>query len=342
MKIHDNVPLADYSAMRLGGEAAHLVEITTKEEVPEALAWAKERGLPVIMIGVGSNIFWRDEGFDGLILVNKIKGFETYKQDDINTYITVGAGENWDEVVKRTVDMGLSGIEQLSLIPGTAGATPVQNVGAYGKEIADVLVTVEAFDTIVNRIVMLRGSECYFGYRDSRFKSQDRGRFFITAITLHLTTIAPMPPFYASLQTYLDDRRITEYTPAVIRDAVIAIRSSKLPDPKQVANNGSFFQNPIIPSRQFAHIKANHPAIPHWPVGDDFAKIPAAWLLEQTGFKDYRDNTTGFATWPEQPIVIINEHATSTDDLITFREKIINAVQNKFGITLRQEPELLP
>jgi len=149
MTISENVPLTNYSTMRLGGSAAYLCEVTTRMEILEALTWAQQRTLPVIMIGTGSNIIWRDEGFAGLVIVNKILRFELFKEDETNTYLTIGAGEPWDSVVARSVQAGLSGIEALSLIPGTAGATPIQNVGAYGQDISQTLVTVEAFDTQV-------------------------------------------------------------------------------------------------------------------------------------------------------------------------------------------------
>lgn len=342
MYILENVPLSAYSTMRLGGPAAYLVDITARNEIPEALAWAEERQLPVIMIGSGSNIVWRDEGFPGLVIVNKIKGFEIFNEDANNCYLTVGAGENWDEIVGKTVEMGYDGIEQLSLIPGTAGATPVQNVGAYGREIKDVLTTIEAYDRQAKQFVTLRGSDCAFAYRTSRFKTTDRGRFFISGITLHLTKQNPQPPFYQSLQKYFDEQGIATFTPKVVRDAVIAIRSAKLPDVATVANNGSFFHNPVVPRTQMVQLLADYPMIVYWPVNDESVKISAAWLIEQAGFKDKKDPETGMATWPTHPLVFVNEQAKSTADLLAFKKKITDTVQTKFGIALQQEPELLP
>lgn len=341
MYILENVPLSAYSTMRLGGPARYLTDITNRNEIAEAVAWAEEHKVPIMMIGSGSNIIWGDQGFPGLILVNKIQGFEVFEEDAENMYVTIGAGENWDAVVKRTVDLGYSGIEYLSLIPGTAGATPVQNVGAYGREIKDVLVTVEAYDTQVKQLVTLRGDECDFSYRMSRFKSTDKSRFMIVSITLHLMKTNPQPPFYRSLQDYLDEHKITAYTPGIIRDAVIAIRSSKLPDPAKVANNGSFFFNPVIDSGQLAQLLASYPEMPHWKQADGKAKLSAAWLLEQCGFKDIHDAETGMATWPEQTLVLVNEKAQKTANLLQFKQKIIDAVQQKFGIALVQEPELI-
>ena len=328
--------------MRLGGSASYLLDITSRLELEAALQWAEAQHMAVIMIGGGSNIIWRDEGFDGLVLVNKIMRFEETIEDDDNYYVTVGAGENWDEVVARTVAKGASGIESLSLIPGTAGATPVQNVGAYGQEIANVLLSVEAYDRQTKTFVNIPAMDCGFGYRTSRFKTVDRGRFFITAITLHLSRRNPQPPFYQALERYFADNAITTFTSQVVREAVIAIRQSKLPDPAVVANNGSFFANPLIDEGTFAQLQADYPNIPHWPTADGRIKIPAAWLLEQAGFKDFHDPQTGMGTWPQQPLVLVNESATSTAQLIAFRDTIVNTVKQKFDIILEQEPELLP
>lgn len=341
MNMQQNVPLSQHSTMRLGGNAAYLTDVTSRIELEEALAWAEERNLPVMMIGSGSNIVWKDEGFAGLVLVNKIMRFEEQVDGD-DYYVTVGAGENWDEVVARTVAKGATGIESLSLIPGTAGATPVQNVGAYGQEIGNVLVSVEAYDRQAKAFISIPGFECGFGYRTSRFKTTDRGRFFITAITLHLSIANPEPPFYQALDRYFADNNITSYTPQVVRDAVIAIRRSKLPDPAVVANNGSFFANPLIDGGTLAQLQADYPAAPHWPAADGLTKIPAAWLLEQAGFKDVHDPTTGMGTWPAQPLVLVNEEAKTTAQLLMFKKQIVDAVRQKFDITLEQEPELLP
>lgn len=343
MNLFHGVTLADFSTMRLGGPAAHLAEIHDRNELQEALAWASTQNLPVIMIGGGSNIFWRDEGFPGLVLVNKIMGYDLFEEDEQNVYVTIGAGENWDSIVARTVEAGLTGIEALSLVPGSSGATPIQNVGAYGQEISQTLTTLEAYDLQAKSLVNLAGMDCGFGYRTSRFKATDRGRFFITSITLHLTRGTLQPPFYPALQQYLTDNHVTEITPQAIRQAVIAIRSAKLPDPASVANNGSFFANPVISQGQLVQIQADSGlTVPHWPTQEGLIKIAAAWLVEQAGFKDFHDPETGMATWPTQSLVLVNEGAHSTADLLKFKQKIVDAVQAKFGVTLEQEPEILP
>jgi len=328
--------------MRLGGSTAYAVGVQTRAEVEAAYNWAANHSLPCLMIGSGSNIVWKDEGFKGLLIVNQIKGFSIAQQTNGEAYVTVGAGESWDETVARCVQAGLTGIEALSLIPGTAGATPVQNVGAYGQEISKVLLGVEVFDIRNSTFSVIHASDCSFGYRTSRFKTSDRGRFFITGITLHLSKDKPQQPFYPALQKYIDEHNLTDLTPKTIRDAVIAIRSSKLPSPNIVANNGSFFGNPFVSDAHFAKLAAQYGDMPHWPTDNGQIKLSAAWLLDQAGFKDFHDTETGMATWPAQTLVMVNEKATSTADLLKFRQKLVDAVKTKFDVTLEQEPELLP
>lgn len=343
MQFLPDISLRQYSTMRLGGNAAYLTEVHERNDLIEALSWAEQHQLPVIMIGGGSNIVWRDEGCQGLVIINKIMRYEVFNEDGVNYYITIGAGENWDSAVDRMVKDGLSGTEALSLIPGMTGATPIQNVGAYGQEIANTLVTVEAYDSKTRGFVNIAAPDCAFGYRTSRFNTTDKGRFYVTAITLHLMHTNPKPPFYAVLQSYLSEHHLTEFTPQIIRDAVIDIRSHKLPDPSVVANTGSFFENPLVDKSTVTQLSATYENLPSWPTEDSNSfKLSAAWLIEQAGFKDYHDPQTGMATWATSPLVFVNEHANSTADLLKFKQKVITVVQAKFGITLEQEPELLP
>lgn len=326
--------------MRLGGFAKFMTEITDREQLVDAVEWANKNNSRIIMIGHGSNIVWQDAGFDGLVIVNKMRGLEINRESD-EYIVKLGAGEVWDEAVGKLVDQGLSGIEQLSLIPGTVGATPVQNVGAYGRELSEVLINVEAYDLKEHGFVEILNKDCGFSYRKSRFNQQDRGRFLICSITLRLTKTNPQPPFYAALQRYLEEHNISDYTPANIRKAVIDIRNSKLPDPAVVANCGSFFGNPIINEEKLSDLKASYPEIQAWDMKNGSYKISAAWLLDQLGLKGYKDPPTGMALWHKQPLVFVNEKAKSTKDLLDFREKIKNQVQEKFGIDLIQEPELI-
>lgn len=344
----EDVSLRDYSTMRLGGKASYVAEIVSQEELVEAVQWAQNRNFPLLMIGGGSNIFWRDEGFEGLLLINKIVGREIINEDNSGATIKVGAGEVWDEVVAWTVEKGWSGLESLSLIPGSTGATPIQNVGAYGHEIAETFIELEAYDRKTEKFVTIAKEDCNFSYRNSRFKSADRGQFLITSITLRLLKEVPKPPFYGALDRYFKEHKTTDYTIQAVRDAVIAIRTSKLPDPSRVANNGSFFANPIVEPALLEQITKDHPKLNdwptpwHWPTKDGKVKIAAGALIEYLGFKDYYDPATGMATWPTQALVLVNKGAHTTADLLAFRDKIAAEVYKQFKITLIQEPELLP
>lgn len=342
MDILSDVSLVKYSTMRLGGRAKYLVEVKSKDELAQAAEWAKSKSLACVVVGIGSNIIWRDEGFDGLVIVNSILGFKVQPATGGDFSIDVGAGEDWDEVVGRCCDMELSGIEALSLIPGKAGATPIQNVGAYGQEIADVLISLEAYDNQDGAFKEILARDCGFGYRTSRFKVHDKGRFFITSLKLQLKKTQMESPFYDILQGYLDEHKISDHSPSSIRRAVIAIRSSRLPDPLEIANTGSFFGNPVVSEDKFLELGDEYGSMPNWPAGEHEVKLSAAWLIENAGLKDFHDPKTGMATWKNQPLVFVNENAKSTADLLSFRDEIIEAVQNKFGVTLVQEPEMMP
>ena len=342
MKLQENADLRLHSTMRLGGRARWLAEAENEADVERLHDWAKQKNLRCLMIGQGSNIVWRDEGFDGLIIVNKIMGRVILAEDKSSVIIRVGGGEDWDGVVAWTVENGWSGIEFMSLVPGTAGAAPVQNVGAYGGEIADVLTELAALDTRSGSFGTIIAGACGFAYRDSRFKSQDKGRFMICNITLRLSKHPPQPPFYEALEQFFKQNSITDFTPATIRQAVIAIRTAKLPDPKKVANNGSFFTNPIVDSAAFEKIKSRYADVVGWPQPSGSVKLAAGWLVEKAGFKGVHDTETGMATWPAQSLVLVNETARTTADLLKFKEKIVNKVQEMFGVVLQQEPELLP
>jgi len=323
--------------MRLGGTARYVCTIVSEADLLEALEFANKNNLPHRIIGSGSNIYWSDDGFDGLVIVNNIVSV-TFHDD---TTVTFGSGHEWDDAVRITTEKNLSGLETLSLIPGTVGATPVQNVGAYGQEIANVMKELRAYDTSTKEFVTIPASECNFGYRTSRFKTTDAGRFIITSVTFKLSKQQPTPPFYESLQAYLDANNITDYSPTSLRNAVIAVRSSKLPDPSQTANNGSFFANPIVSKEQYDTIISNYPDLKAWSLPDGTYKLAAGWLIEKAGFSSIKDNETGMATWPGQNLVIVNENATSTEQLNKFKQKIVSKVQELFGVTLEQEPELI-
>lgn len=328
--------------MRLGGKARYLCEVGSEQKLHDAVHWAGKQNMPFIVIGGGSNIIWRDEGFNGLVIINCITGKQILQDDGVKAVIKVGSGENWDEVVVWTVGQGLSGLEFLSAIPGKAGGAPVQNIGAYGQELSNVLKEVSVYDSKEDAFGSIQAEACGFAYRTSRFKTTDKKRFLITSLTIELTRKNPEPPFYESLQKYFEEHHITNFTPSAVREAVVAIRKTKLPDPKFVANNGSFFTNPFVSQEKFEQLRAKYPDIKGWPCEDGRVKLAAGWLVEQAGFRGVHDEETGMATNPDQALVLINEHAKNTADLLKFKQKIVNKVEEMFGVTLEQEPELLP
>ncbi len=336
MEIHTNIPLKNFTTMKLGGNARFMTEVRTPEEAVAAFRNAKAQSLPVFILGGGSNVIAQDAGFNGLIIRMRIPGFEVINDDLNSTTIKVGAGEDWDAVVKRTVDMRLSGIEAMSAIPGTAGAAPVQNVGAYGQEIADVLESLIAYDTQTDNFVTLLNEACEFSYRQSIFRSSQIGRYIIVSITIKLSKNLPQPPFYEALQTYLDQHDVHIFTQEIIRNAVIDIRTNKLPDPKLLPNTGSFFKNAIVEDWQLTDLKANFPDIPTYDMGDGRFKVPTGWLIEQSGLKG--KVLHGIKIHDKNSLVLINQSASGYRDLANARDEIIDAVRNKFKIQIEQEP----
>ena len=336
MDIHTNIPLKNFTTMRLGGNARFMTEVRSVEEIVTVCNNAAAQQVPIFVLGGGSNIIVRDEGFNGIVMRNRIPGFEVINDTASDTTIKIGAGENWDEVVRRTVELNLSGIEAMSAIPGTAGAAPVQNVGAYGQEIADTLVSVEAYDTQQQAVVTLQAADCGFSYRHSIFRGDAAGRYIITSITLKLYKAAPQPPFYAAVQAYFDSHNITLYTPQIIRDAVIAIRKDKLPDPAVTPNTGSFFKNAIVEDWQFNELKATYPDMPSYEMPDGNYKIPTGWLIEQTGLKG--QTLHGMRVHDKNALVLINESAKNYSDLAAARDEIIGKVRDTFHILIEQEP----
>jgi UDP-N-acetylmuramate dehydrogenase len=336
MDIHTNIPLKNYTTMKLGGNARFMTEVRTPEEVQEVCRNASTQNLPVFILGGGSNVIVKDEGYNGIVVRNRVPGFEVVTDEPGETTIKIGAGENWDSVVKRTVEMNLSGIEAMSAIPGTAGAAPVQNVGAYGQEIADSLVSLEAYDRQTDQFIILESSDCGFSYRNSIFRSTEAGRYVILSITLRLSKTAPAPPFYAAVQNYFDEHNITLYTPQIVRDAVVEIRKNKLPDPEVTPNTGSFFKNAIVEDWQLTDLKKEYPDIPTYDMSDGRFKIPTGWLIEQAGYKG--KTLHGMHVHDKNALVLINESATNYADLASARDEIMGAVRDKFRILIEQEP----
>ncbi|MGB4767624.1 MAG: UDP-N-acetylmuramate dehydrogenase [Candidatus Saccharimonas sp.] len=340
MDIHTNIPLKNYLTMRLGGNARFMTDIHTPDEIPDLVSRAKSQQLPVFILGGGSNTLVRDEGFPGVVLRNRIMGFEVIAETASDATLKIGAGENWDDIVKRVVDMKLAGIECLSAIPGTAGAAPVQNIGAYGQEIAETLVSVDVYDMQSGQFATLTNEECHFAYRSSIFREADTGRYIITSITLRLYKAAPHPPFYKAVQDYLDQNGITIYTVDTIRQAVSAIRADKLPDPTQRPNTGSFFKNAVVEDWQLVDIRQNYPDAPIYEMGGDTYKLSTGWLIEQAGLKGALLH--GIRVHDRNALVLINESATNYADLAAARDEIAGAVRDKFRIQIVQEPLEMP
>ena len=336
MEVHTNIPLKNFTTMKLGGPARFMVEVRSAAEVKAVYDNATSKNLPIFILGGGSNVIAKDEGYPGIVIRVRILGFEIINDDINTTTIKIGAGESWDQIVKRTVDMRLSGIEAMSMIPGTSGATPVQNVGAYGQEIADTLVSLEAYDSQTKTFVVLKNEECGFAYRDSIFRNDQKSRYVITSITLKLSKSLPQPPFYDALQTYFDTHNITFFTGEAVRDAVIAIRTEKLPDPTLQPNTGSFFKNAIIENWQLTDLQTSYPDMKIFDMGDGRSKVPTGWLIEQTGLKG--QILHGMRVHDKNALVLINESATSYADLAAARDEVIGAVRDKFRIQIEQEP----
>ena len=336
MDVRTGISLKGYTTMGIGGDARFMAQVSSAEDVVKVYQNAKGRDMPIFVLGGGSNVIARDEGFNGIIVLNRIMGFEILSDDGGTVTVRVGAGENWDDTVQRVVDMGLSGMEVLSDIPGTVGAAPVQNIGAYGQELSDILVSVDAYDSQEDRMVTLLAELCGLSYRHSIFRGEEIGRYCITSVILKLYRQVPQPPFYAALQNYLDEHHITMFTPKIIRDAVVAIRRDKLPNPKERPNSGSFFKNAIIEDWLYRELKQEYPDMPGYDMPDNMHKIPTGWLIEQTGLKG--QVLHGMRVHEKNALVLINESAGSYENLAAARAEIIQQVYDKFRIQIEQEP----
>jgi UDP-N-acetylmuramate dehydrogenase len=335
MDFFKNEPLFSRTTMRLGGPAKYLCTITNEQDLLNATIFAKQNNLKIITIGGGSNIIFGDNGFDGLVIVNQIMGVNI---DKISNILIAGAGENWDDVVKASVEANLSGIECLSLIPGTVGGAPVNNIGAYGQEIKDTLLSIRALDTATNNFVNLNNQDCQFGYRQSIFKSSRHGRYVITAVSLKLNNDSGLVvPNYASLQTALNTNNITSPTLLDIRNTVINIRNSKLPDPKIIANTGSFFKNPIVTNQKRDELFKIYPNLVYFDYNGQ-TKLAAGWLIDNAGLKGYK--LDGIKVYEKQALVLVNEGTRSAKALFRMVAHIKSVILHKYGVDLQTEPEI--
>ena len=336
MDVMTNISLKQYTTMKLGGEARYMATADSASDVVSLYRNARKENLPIFVLGGGSNVITHDEVFEGIVLLNKIKGFEVISETDETTDVKIGAGEVWDEVVEKAIGLGLQGVEAMSGIPGTAGAAPVQNVGAYGHEIADTLISLEAYDSKTDTIVTISANECDFSYRNSIFRDKEKGRYCILNITLQLNKAEPKPPYYASLQKYIDENDIREVNLSVIRVAVLNIRSEKLPDPAELPSAGSFFKNALVEKWKLEELQKEYSDIPNYAMSDGRYKIPTGWLIDKAGLRGYRSH--GMRVYEKNALVLVNDSATGYDDLAAIREEIVQIVFDKFGIKIEQEP----
>jgi UDP-N-acetylmuramate dehydrogenase len=339
IEIKENINLGDFCTLKIGGNTKYFIEVRSKEDLKEAYSFALNHKLQVFILGTGSNIVFPEDDFNGATFKIEIPGFEIISEDENEAIIKIGAGEKWDNIVKKTVETGLQGIECMSFIPGTSGATPIQNVGAFGQEIADTLVELEAFDKDKQELVIISNLDCKFGYRDSRFKSKDKGKFIITSITLKLKKNTPPTLTYSSLVKYLESKGLQNPTLQQVRESVIELRNMKLPDPNIIPNVGSFFENPLIERDELLSLQKRFPNIISFEMSDGKYKLFAGWLIEQAGFKGFKYKRLQIS--PDNALVITNPDHASRVELEELKDLIITTVEDKFGVMLETEPEFV-
>jgi UDP-N-acetylmuramate dehydrogenase len=343
LDIQEYVDIKKYSTFKIGGQFRYFVVIQKKEDLTSLYAIrendAKYKDIPIFILGGGSNVVFSDGVLNVIALKIEIKGFEIEKETDEYTDIKIGSGEIWDKVVEKTVEMSLSGFEALSAIPGTVGATPVQNVGAYGSEVKDTILEVEVFDMAAKKIVTFSNEECKFGYRDSIFKNEAKGKYIIISVTYRLNKSLPEIPNYPGVKRYFLDNNINNPHVKDIREAVIYIRNSKLPDWHDMPNVGSFFKNPIVSKEVSRKLQDKYSSLHVFPFEGGLVKIPAGWLIENAGLKGRSFGHISVSD--KNALVLINNGEATKEDLIKAKNEIVKIVKEKFGIILEQEPEII-
>ncbi|WP_245832282.1 UDP-N-acetylmuramate dehydrogenase [Oceanospirillum sanctuarii] len=332
--------LQSLNTLGFSAHAAYFCQPESIETCQQALEWARERTLPVFALGGGSNLILAAD-IPGLTLQmsNQQRDYQT--QPDGSVLLTVGAGVVWHDLVMETAGKGLFGLENLALIPGRVGAAPVQNIGAYGTELADVLESVEVVRVIDGQRITLSQDECCFGYRDSIFKSETyqqcrENQSVITALVLRLQTKAEPKLGYGDLAAQLEGKALT---PLAIAEAVCSIRRSKLPDPAEVGNAGSFFKNPVVPQARAEALKERYPDMPLYPAGAGFAKLAAGWLIQQCGFKGAKRGAVG--VYPKQALVLVHFGNGVASELLELADEIVSEVERRFQVRLEREPQLI-
>jgi UDP-N-acetylmuramate dehydrogenase len=339
MEIKENVDLYPFNTFRLHATARQMVTITSSDEARMVFKSELFRRNKHFILGGGSNILLTQD-YDGLVVKNEIRGIEVVYEDDATVRLRVGAGENWHQLVMYCVDHDFGGIENLSLIPGTAGAAPMQNIGAYGVEVREVIHNVEAIDVRSASTRVFSRDECEFGYRESIFKQSLKDQYFISSITLSLTKKNHRyNTSYGAISDVLKQNNVETLSVKAISDAVIAIRSSKLPDPNAIGNAGSFFKNPSVEHSLYERLKEHHPDIPSFPGENNLVKIPAAWLIEKCGWKGKTIDSIG--VHKNQALVLVNYGDGKGKDIWKLATDIQQSVQQKFGILLHPEVNVI-
>ncbi|WP_025142036.1 UDP-N-acetylmuramate dehydrogenase [Pedobacter jeongneungensis] len=337
LQIQENISLKPYNSFGIDVKASYFAEIFSEDDLRALFLDEVVRSQKLFIIGGGSNVLFTQD-YNGLIIKISIKGIKSEIIED-KVYVTAGAGEVWNDLVNYCVDHGFAGIENLSLIPGTVGASPIQNIGAYGVELKDVFESCAAFEIKTGKIKTFTYADCRFGYRESIFKGELKGQYIITSVTFRLSSAAKINTSYGAIETELQARGIENPNIADVSAAVSHIRVSKLPDPSTIGNAGSFFKNPVIDKHEFADVVAKHPDVVHYPTADHKIKLAAGWLIEQCGWKGKIVGNTG--TWKNQALVLVNHGGATGTEVYHFSEQIIDSVKSTFGVTLEREVNIL-
>lgn len=339
MQIRENVSLKPYNTFGIEATAKRFASFANVDELREILSDPKREHEPEkLILGGGSNLLLT-KNFDGLVLKNEIAGIEVTAEDDEYIYLKAGAGENWHGLVMHCVANGYAGMENLALIPGNTGASPMQNIGAYGVEIKDVFYELEAFHRHDHTVEKFSLRDCGFGYRESVFKHKYKNQFVIMSVTFRLNKKPVYHTEYGAIKQELEAMSVQELSIAAVARAVINIRSSKLPNPKDVGNAGSFFKNPAVPKETFVNLQKEHPALPHFPFDEAHVKVPAGWLIEQCGWKGFRRGDAG--CYPKQALVLVNYGVATGGEVYALSEEILQSVKAKFGIELEREVNIV-
>ena len=332
MRIEENYSLEKHNTFHLPVKTRWFMEYATEEELGRILRDEYFQECFSLHIGGGSNLLFIND-FNGIILHSQIKGMQIVEDADDTVLLRIGAAEIWDDVVAYAVSNGWGGIENLSLIPGEAGAAAIQNIGAYGVEIKDVIEKVETYNQLSFEKRVFTNEECLYGYRDSYFKNEHNDPHIVTYIQIRLKKKPEFSINYGNLKSEL--AQYSELTLQAVRDAVISIRRQKLPDPEELGNAGSFFMNPVIPIAQFEELKKKYPEIPSYPAGEELIKVPAGWLIEQCGFKGKSHGQVG--VYEKQALVLVNLGEAKGHEIALVAESIRTAVKEQFGIEIVPE-----